>query len=169
MCLLIFVAACEKESLSPHSYKRVNFSLETISEKNASSRSFSDGDSLLSSGIIPLEAEGRTLYLHTSVTEGIDGSRLGKDESVTRATPVNDMNDYGSFAVFAAFYQGAWSPDSQNMNFMYNVPVSLSGGVWSPQADYYWPGSGYNVRFFAYAPKDAEFETSDQSVAANDF
>ncbi len=171
MCLLVFATACEDKSFSPPSSNRnrVKFSLENISEKNTSSRSFSDGDSLLSSGIIPLEAEERTLYLHTSVTEGIDGSRLGKDESVTRATPVSDMNDYGSFSVFAASYQGAWSPDSQNMNFMYHVPVSLSGGVWSPQADYYWPGSGYKVRFFAYAPIDAEFEASNQSAAVNDF
>ncbi len=171
MWLLVFATACEDKSFSPpfSNSNSVQFSLENISEKNALSRSFSDGDSLLSSGIIPLEAEDRTLYLHSSVTEGIDGSRLGKDESVTRAAPVSDMNTYGSFSVFAAFYQGAWLPGSQNMNFMYYVPVSLSGGVWSPQTDYYWPGSGYKIRFFAYAPIDAEFKPSDQSAAANDF
>ena len=116
-----------------------------------------------------MEAEGRTLYLHTTVTDGIDGSHLGKDEPLTRATPVSDMSTYGSFSVFAAFYQGAWSPASQNLNFMYNVPVSLSGSVWSPQPDYYWPGSGYNVRFYAYAPIDAEFKASPQNSVANDF
>lgn len=168
--LLLSAVACEDELSSPSSSgSGLCFTATEYVHREVGTRSSSGGDSLLSSGVTPLEAEGRTLYLHTTVTDGIDGSHLGKDEALTRATPVNDMSTYGSFSVFAAFYQGAWSPASQNLNFMYNVPVSLSGSVWSPQPDYYWPGSGYNVRFYAYAPIDAEFEASPQNSAANDF
>ena len=168
-CLLLSAVACEDELSSPSSSGNgLCFTATENVHREVGTRSSSGGDSLLSSSVTPLEAEGRTLYLHTTVTDGIDGSHLGKDEPLTRATPVSDMSTYGSFSVFAAFYQGAWSPVSQNLNFMYNVPVSLSGSVWSPQPDYYWPGSGYNVRFYAYAPIDAEFAPK-QHAFANDF
>ena len=168
-CLLLSAVACEDELSSPSSSGNgLCFTATENVHREVGTRSSSGGDSLLSSSVTPLEAEGRTLYLHTTVTDGIEGGRLGKDEPLTRATPVSDMSTYGSFSVFAAFYQGAWSPASQNLNFMYNVPVSLSGSVWSPQPDYYWPGSGYNVRFYAYAPIDAEFAPK-QHAFANDF
>ena len=168
-CLLLSAVACEDELSSPSSSgSGLRFTATENVHREVGTRSPSGGDSLLSSNVTPLEVEGHTLYLHTTVTDGIEGGRLGKDEALTRATPVSDMSTYGSFSVFAAFYQGAWSPASQNLNFMYNVPVSLSGSVWSPQPDYYWPGSGYNVRFYAYAPIDAEF-VPKQHAAANDF
>ncbi|WP_287648796.1 fimbrillin family protein [Bacteroides sp.] len=170
LCLLPVCMGCNDELDSPSSSgSGLRFTATENVHREVGTRSSSGGDSLLSSSVTPLEAEGRTLYLHTTVTDGIDGSHLGKDEPLTRATPVSDMSTYGSFSVFAAFYQGAWSPASQNLNFMYNVPVSLSGSVWSPQPDYYWPGSGYNVRFYAYAPIDAEFKASPQNSVANDF
>ena len=169
LCLLPVCMGCNDELDSPSSSgSGLHFTATESVHREVGTRSSSGGDSLLSSSVTPLEAEGRTLYLHTTVTDGIDGSHLGKDEPLTRATPVSDMSTYGSFSVFAAFYQGAWSPVSQNLNFMYNVPVSLSGSVWSPQPDYYWPGSGYNVRFYAYAPIDAEFAPK-QHAFANDF
>ena len=169
ICLLPVCVGCNDELDSPSSSgSGLHFTATESVHREVGTRSSSGGDSLLSSSVTPLEAEGRTLYLHTTVTDGIEGGRLGKDEPLTRATPVSDMSTYGSFSVFAAFYQGAWSPVSQNLNFMYNVPVSLSGSVWSPQPDYYWPGSGYNVRFYAYAPIDAEFAPK-QHAFANDF
>ena len=169
LCLLPVCMGCNDELDSPSSSGNgLRFTATENVHCEVGTRSSSGGDSLLSSSVTPLEAEGRTLYLHTTVTDGIEGGRLGKDEPLTRATPVSDMSTYGSFSVFAAFYQGAWSPVSQNLNFMYNVPVSLSGSVWSPQPDYYWPGSGYNVRFYAYAPIDAEFAPK-QHAFANDF
>ena len=169
-CLLLSAVACEDELSSPSSSGNgLCFTATENVHREVGTRSSSGGDSLLSSSVTPLEAEGRTLYLHTTVTDGIEGGRLGKDEPLTRATPVSDMSTYGSFSVFAAFYQGAWSPVSQNLNFMYNVPVSLSGSVWSPQPDYYWPGRDYKVRFYAYAPIDAQFVPSRQDGVANDF
>ena len=169
ICLFPICVGCNDELDSPFSSgSGLRFTATESVHREVGTRSSSGGDSLLSSNVTPLEVEGHTLYLHTTVTDGIDGSHLGEDEALTRATPVSDMSTYGSFSVFAAFYQGAWSPASQNLNFMYNVPVSLSGSVWSPQPDYYWPGSGYNVRFYAYAPIDAEF-VPKQHAAANDF
>ena len=169
ICLFPICVGCNDELDSPSSSgSGLRFTATENVHREVGTRSSSGGDSLLSSNVTPLEVEGRTLYLHTMITDGIEGGRLSKDEALTRATPVSDMSTYGSFSVFAAFYQGAWSPASQNLNFMYNVPVSLSGSVWSPQPDYYWPGSGYNVRFYAYAPIDAEF-VPKQHAAANDF
>ena len=104
ICLLPVCVGCNDELDSPSSSgSGLHFTATESVHREVGTRSSSGGDSLLSSGVTPLEAEGRTLYLHTTVTDGIEGAHLGKDEALTRATPVNDMSTYGSFSVFAAF------------------------------------------------------------------
>lgn len=51
-------------------------------------------------------------------------------------------------------FDGSWS-DELSPNFFHNVPFRYGGGFWIPDDQYYWPGSGHNLRFFCYAPYGA--------------
>jgi hypothetical protein len=67
----------------------------------------------------------------------------------TRATPVEEDTFYESFGVLASAYTGSWSEISCLPDYMYNVEVTKSSG-WT--TNYFWPGAGKSLRFFAYAP-----------------
>lgn len=104
--------------------------------------------------VIPLQTDdGEEFYLHMQYSDDIIPSPLTKDKDilVTRAVPVNSGNMYTSFGVSAYSYTDFWD-GSQIPNFMYDVPIVKSGNSWAPSSDYYWPGSAYKIRFFAYAP-----------------
>lgn len=112
-------------------------------------------DSLL--GVLPLQAGdgGDGLYLHALLSDNTGNTLRGSERVETRSAPVTDMETYGNFGVFAYLYQGAWD-GSATPDFMYNTEVRGEGGVWSPTADYNWPGKGKKLRFFAYAPYNAQ-------------
>ena len=112
-------------------------------------------DSLL--GVLPLQAGdgGDGLYLHALLSDNTGNTLRDSERVETRSAPVTDMETYGNFGVFAYLYQGAWD-GSATPDFMYNTEVRGEGGVWSPTADYNWPGKGKKLRFFAYAPYNAQ-------------
>ena len=90
-----------------------------------------------------------TLFLHATVTDGIESGLSNEQELQTRATPVGEDTFYESFGVLASAYTGSWSETSCLMDYMYNVEVTKASG-WT--TNYFWPGGGRKVRFFAYAP-----------------
>lgn len=90
-----------------------------------------------------------TLFLHTMISDEADAKHIGSDGSETRATPVETANFYDSFGVLASVYTGSWSETACLPDYMYNVEVTKASS-WT--TSYHWPGSGRNVRFFAYAP-----------------
>lgn len=95
------------------------------------------------------------IYLHTFYTDSIDSNHLTVQTDgtmVTRAIPANSENMYTSFGVSAYSYTGSWD-GSQIPNFMYDIPITKSENFWISSFDYYWPGSTYKMKFFAYAPK----------------
>lgn len=113
-----------------------------------------DSTTLLHPDIFILRGGGEfpaadTLFLHATVTDGIESDRSGAKEPQTRATPVEEDTFYESFGVLASAYTGSWSETSCLMDYMYNVEVTKSSG-WT--TNYFWPGGGRKVRFFAYAP-----------------
>ena len=79
----------------------------------------------------------------------------------TRADLVDNDNlvaKYGTdgMGVFAAAYEGNWD-GTQTVDYFANAQFAPSGDFWvSPNASYYWPGKGKNIRFFAYAPFNGE-------------
>ena len=116
-------------------------------------------------GVLTLQDDTRAdvLFLHTSVSEGIDGTRSGQPESVTRAAPVTEKAFYDSFGVLASVFDGSWNESSCTPEYMYNVEVSESSS-WT--TSYYWPNDGRKLRFFAYAPYNgAGISLSDKTVA----
>lgn len=94
-----------------------------------------------------------TLFLHASVADRIATQypRLQTDRLQTRGMPVERGNFYDSFGVLASVYTGSWSEVSCLPDYMYDVEVTKASS-WT--TSYYWPGSGRNIRFFAYAPYD---------------
>ncbi len=102
-----------------------------------------------------------SLYLHTLYNDSIalPGSEMPEPDSLplTKAAPVRAM--YDNFSVSACKYAGSWD-GLQSPDFMYDVSVSQSG---TPSGDYYWPGSSYKLRFFAYAPKETAYRLSAQA------
>ena len=113
-----------------------------------------DSTTLLHPDIFILQRGGEfpaadTLFLHAMVTDGIGSDRSGAKEPQTRATPVEEDTFYESFGVLASAYTGSWSETSCLMDYMYNVEVTKASG-WT--TNYFWPGGGRKVRFFAYAP-----------------
>lgn len=164
--MLVSSVGCSDELTSPPSSDSSLYFTVEESDVSENTRSAIGNGSILSSSVTPVETTGRTLYLHACEIRGIEEACLGGDTPVTRGVPVTDMEHYKEFLVSAAFYQeGGWDADRQTANFMYKVPVNRSGSVWSPQSTYYWPGKNYKMRFYAYAPKDAEFELSEQSTS----
>ncbi len=116
------------------------------------------------SGVLTLQGEtpADTFFLHASVTHGIDGTRFVRPTAETRAAPVTDEEFYESFGVLATIYD-EWDEKSCTPNFMYDVEVTEESG-WT--TSYLWPGRGWNVRFFAYAPYRGEgVALSDKTVA----
>lgn len=95
---------------------------------------------------------GKTLYLHTAVTEGIEWDSAA-ERMETRAAPIDNNTLYPEFGVSAYAYTGTWD-GTQLPDYMYDVAFSKSGTLWASRSTYYWPGDRYRIRFFAYAPRE---------------
>lgn len=157
----LFASCNEDLQMSEHSGSNISFSISDGTDWNYT-RTIGDLDkgttpldSLL--GILPLQTAdcGDQLYIHAFLSDNTESALHGSDPMGTRSAPVTDMGTYGKFGVFAYLYQGAWD-GSATPDFMYNTEVRGEDGVWSSSANYYWPGQGKKLRFFAYAPYNAQ-------------
>lgn len=150
------LSACVDErerSVSPSA--AIAFAPEMQPADSASTRVLSSVG-LPADTVVPLHvSSGRPLYLHTLYADTIaSASRTGEVDAPApvRALPVGTDNFYGTFGVSAYAYTGDWSDDC-TPNYMYDVAVAPSGKLWASANTYYWPGSAYRLRFFAYAPR----------------
>ena len=151
-------AACSKDPAAEGALRGGYLRFE-VTEANSSrtrSQSRTAEDSLQtkeSAAVFTLQGEtpADTLFLHASVADGIAAPQPNAqtDRSQTRATPIETANFYDSFGVLASVYTGSWSETSCLPDYMYNVEVTKASS-WT--TSYQWPGSGRNIRFFAYAP-----------------
>ena len=155
--VLLFASCQDDLQTSVHTGPGIRFSVSEDKEWHATRAAGSPAeattprDSLL--GVLPLQAAdgGEGLYLHAMIADGIEvtGANGQIDEPQTRGSLVEADNFYDSFGVLASVYTGTWSEDSCLPDYMYNVKVTQAS-QWT--TSYYWPGSGQNIRFFAYAP-----------------
>ena len=108
-------------------------------------------DETLAMNVFALQGgdSSKPLFLHAAVSEHIHGASIGPRSSETRAAPVETASFYNSFGVLTSVYTGSWSESTGSPNYMYNTEVT-EASAWT--TSYHWPGSGHNVRFFAYAP-----------------
>lgn len=92
-----------------------------------------------------------TLCVRAVVTDGIGNSNAGRP--ATRAAMQTSM--YNDFKVVAAVKENG------NVGAQYYMDdvATKTGTNWVPSKVYYWPGSNRQLRFLAWAPTDAAFQS----------
>lgn len=92
-----------------------------------------------------------TLCVRAVVTDGIGNSNAGRP--ATRAAMQTSMNN--DFKVVAAVKENG------NVGTQYYMDdvATKTGTNWVPSKVYYWPGSNRQLRFLAWAPTDASFQS----------
>lgn len=92
-----------------------------------------------------------TLCVRAVVTDGIGNDNAGRP--ATRAAMQTSM--YKEFKVVAAVMENG---NLGTQYYMDDVATNKTGNNWVPAHTYYWPGSNRQLRFLAWAPKDATFD-----------
>lgn len=99
-----------------------------------------------------------TLCVRAVVTDGIGNDNAGRP--ATRAAMQTSM--YNKFKVVAAVKENG------NVGTQYYMDdvATKTGTNWVPSKVYYWPGSNRQLRFLAWAPTDAAFQSVPNSPNA---
>ena len=92
-----------------------------------------------------------TLCVRAVVTDGIGNDNAGRP--ATRAAMQATM--YDKFKVVAEIRENG----NIGGQYFMNETATKSGNNWVPAHTYYWPGSNRQLRFLAWAPKDATFQS----------
>ena len=100
--------------------------------------------------VLRTDASADTLCVRAIVTDGIGNN---DNKPMTRAAMQTTM--YDKFNVVAAYKEDG----NIGSQFFMNEIATNNGTNWVPQRIYYWPGSNRQLRFLAWAPTDAAFQT----------
>ena len=92
-----------------------------------------------------------TLCVRAVVTDGIDNDNAGRP--ATRAAMQTSM--YNEFKVVAAIRENG----TVGTQYYMDDVATKTGTNWVPSKVYYWPGSNRQLRFLAWAPTDASFQS----------
>ena len=92
-----------------------------------------------------------TLCVRAVVTDGIGNDNAGRP--ATRAAMQTSM--YNKFKVVAAIRENGTVGSQYYMDDV----ATKTGTNWVPSKVYYWPGSNRQLRFLAWAPTDASFQS----------
>ena len=95
-----------------------------------------------------------TLCVRAVVTDGIGNSA---NKPATRAAMQTSM--YNDFKVVAEIRENG----KIGGQYFMNETATKSGNNWVPAHTYYWPGSNRQLRFLAWAPTDATFQSEPNS------
>lgn len=96
---------------------------------------------------------GKAMYLHTRTEYNTENLFMGNGIPSSRGTLINNINEYGSFGLFAGIYESDWNEEDYGANYIFNVECkNTSGNNYAPTNSYYWPGMNQNIRFWGYAP-----------------
>lgn len=99
-----------------------------------------------------------TLCVRAVVTDGIGNDNAGRP--ATRAAMQTSM--YNKFKVVAAIRENGTVGSQYYMDDV----ATKTGTNWVPSKVYYWPGSNRQLRFLAWAPTDASFQSVPNSPNA---
>lgn len=99
-----------------------------------------------------------TLCVRAVVTDGIGNDNAGRP--ATRAAMQTSM--YNKFKVVAAIRENGTVGSQYYMDDV----ATKTGTNWVPSKIYYWPGSNRQLRFLAWAPTDAAFQSVPNSPNA---
>ena len=99
-----------------------------------------------------------TLCVRAVVTDGIGNDNAGRP--ATRAAMQTSM--YNEFKVVAAIKENG----TVGTQYYMDDVATKTGTNWVPSKVYYWPGSNRQLRFLAWAPTDATFQSVPNSPNA---
>ncbi len=100
--------------------------------------------------VLRSEDSSDTLCVQTIVTDGICVPYSDKKRSFSRGTPVEKDNFYEKFHVLAYWKQNGTLIDQ--FFYMDEDVTDQGGNEWSSIKEYYWPGDGNTLKFYAWAP-----------------
>lgn len=135
----------------------ISFGVST--ENGASTRANNSADGYTAARYtLRSENSADTLCVRAVVTDGIGNSNAGRP--ATRAAMQTSM--YNDFKVVAAVKENG------NVGTQYYMDdvATKTGTNWVPSKVYYWPGSNRQLRFLAWAPTDATFQSVPNSPNA---
>lgn len=128
----------------------ISFGVST--ENGASTRANNSADGYTAARyILRSDNSADTLCVRAVVTDGIGNDNAGRP--ATRAAMQTSM--YNDFKVVAAVKENG------NVGAQYYMDdvATKTGTNWVPSKVYYWPGSNRQLRFLAWAPTDAAFQS----------
>ena len=128
----------------------ISFGVST--ENGASTRANNSTDSYTAARYtLRSDNSADTLCVRAVVTDGIGNSNAGRP--ATRAAMQTSM--YNDFKVVAAVKENG----NVGTQYYMNDVATKAGTNWVPSKVYYWPGSNRQLRFLAWAPTDASFQS----------
>ena len=166
LILLAAISACTDEmenGLRPANGNVMTFTVNTPGSDGNNTRAAADS-AAVSKTYAPIKMQGsldgKPLYLHTEVTEGIQSEA----QPLTRGTQINNTNKdaamqpFGVMAWVDALYDGAVYINRAE------VTRDATSGKWFPTKDYLWP-SNKKLAFLAWHPYGAAGLDVDKLVA----
>lgn len=129
------------------------------------SRAAQDTSDLLQPLVLKSPELERPLYLHTYVAEEYERSTGA--ETVSRAEPVNDMDDFVSLTEGKFHVQACYTDNPDDIFMPENTevqPYEGNNSIWSTATNYYWPENNRLLHFSAIAPTSAETLLEDLSI-----
>lgn len=135
----------------------ISFGVST--ENGASTRANNSADGYTAARYtLRADNSADTLCVRAVVTDGIGNDNAGRP--ATRAAMQTSM--YNDFKVVAAVKENG------NVGTQYYMDdvATKTGTNWVPSKVYYWPGSNRQLRFLAWAPTDASFQSVPNSPNA---
>lgn len=128
----------------------ISFGVST--ENGASTRANNSADGYTAARyILRSDNSADTLCVRAVVTDGIGNSNAGRP--ATRAAMQTSM--YNDFKVVAAVKENG----TVGTQYYMDDVATKTGTNWVPSKVYYWPGSNRQLRFLAWAPTDASFQS----------
>lgn len=142
----------------PESGSTNGISFGVSTENSAATRANNANDGLtVARYTLRSDNSADTLCVRAVVTDGI-GNNANKP--ATRAAMQNSM--YDKFNVVAAVKENG----TVGTQYYMNDVATKTGTNWVPSKVYYWPGSNRQLRFLAWAPTDAVFQSVPNSPNA---
>jgi len=114
--------------------------------------------------VLRTDGAADTLCACAVVTEGIAAPAVGETAPATRGAAVTQTDFYGAFRVLA--YRRTAGAEVGPSFYMNETATAADGNLWTCGQAYYWPGTGQELRFCAWAPGDAGWTATPATPAS---
>lgn len=160
-CAFLVQTSCEDDPMKKYGGEMTDhpvFEVEVQSQWSAGTAVSRNSDTEIEIDAIDCKLGNKPLWLVTETSAINDSVGRNGEGGMSRGTATTTATFGTEFGLSAICYDGAAGTDLTGWpaNFAANEKVTQSGGVWSSSTkDLDWMGSG-RLRFFAYAPYEAD-------------